>query len=199
MLTLSVKQYFDILMLSETKLDITFLSTQFLMNGFSGSHRLERNRKGGGILLYVRGKIIVLPLSKYSLPLHIEASFFELNLKNQKWLACCSYHPYKNLIKEHLQVLTEGIQFYSQECENILLMGDYNVEITETNKSSFCEIYHLIDITKQPSCFKSPSNSSFIDIFLLTMQTVSKNLQLLKPVLLISISFLSETATRGVL
>ena len=136
---------------------------------------------------------------QYSLSLHIEALFFELNLKIQKWLVFCSYHPYKNLIKEHIQVLTEGTQFYSQDRENILLMGDYNIEITETNKSSFCEIYHLIDITKQPSCFKNPSNSSFIDLFLLTIQTVSKNLQFLKPVFLISISFLSETTTRGVL
>ena len=104
-----------------------------------------------------------------------------------------------SLQKLNQRTFTSTYGRYSQDCENILLMGDYNVEITETNKSSFCEIYHLIDITKQPSCFKSPSNSSFIDIFLLTMQTVSKNLQLLKPVFLISISFLSETATRGVL
>ena len=45
-------------------------------------------------------------------------------------------------------------------------MGDYNVEITETNMSSFCEMYHLIDISKQPTCFKGPSNPSCIDLFL---------------------------------
>ena len=52
--------------------------------------------------------------------------FFELNLRNRKWLACCSYKPHKNLIKEHLRVLAEGIQFYSKDYENSLLMGDYN-------------------------------------------------------------------------
>ena len=60
----------------------------------------------------------------------------------------------KNLVKEHLRVLTKGILFYSKVYENILLMGDYNAEITETNMSSFCEIYHLTDIM-QPICFKS--------------------------------------------
>ena len=64
-------------MLSETKLDSPFLSIQFLINGFSVPHRLDRNSKGGGILLYVRDKIIVLPLNRYSLPLHIEVLFFE--------------------------------------------------------------------------------------------------------------------------
>ena len=102
MLSMSVAQYVDILMLSETKLDSTFLSIQFLINDFSVPHRLDQNSKDSDILLYVRDKIIVLPLSRYSLPPHIEILFFELNLRNQKWLVCCSYNPHKNLIKDYL-------------------------------------------------------------------------------------------------
>ena len=64
MLSMSVVQYVDILMLSETKLDSTFPSIQFLINDFSAPHRLDQNSKGGGILLYVRDKIIVLPLNR---------------------------------------------------------------------------------------------------------------------------------------
>ena len=56
MLSLPVAQYVDILMLSKTKLDSTFLSVQFLINGFSVPHRLDGNSKVGGILLYVKGK-----------------------------------------------------------------------------------------------------------------------------------------------
>ena len=115
MLSRSVAQYVDILMLSETKLDSTFPSIQFLINGFSVPHRLDQNSKGGGILLYVRDKIIVLPLNRYSLKPHTEILLFELNLRKQKWLVCCSYNPHKNLIKEHLQVFTEGIQFYKRK------------------------------------------------------------------------------------
>ena len=166
MLSLSVVQYVDILMLSETKLDRTFPSTQFLINCFSVRHRLDRHSKSGGILLYVWDKIIVLPLHRYFLPSHIVILFVVLNQRNRKWLACCSYNPHKNLIKEHLRVLTEGIQVYSKDYENIILMGDNNVEITETNKSSFCEIYHLPNIIKQPTCFKNLSNPSCIDLFL---------------------------------
>ena len=112
MLSMSVVQYLDILMLSETKLDSSFPSIQFLINGFSVPHRLDQNSKGSGILLYVRDKIIVLPLNRYSLPPHIEILFFELNLRNRKRLVCRSCNPHKNLIKDYLRVLTEGIQFY---------------------------------------------------------------------------------------
>ena len=112
MKSMSVEQYDDILMLSETKLDSTFLSIQLLINGFSVPHRLHRNSKAGSIFLYVRDKIIVLPLNRYSPPPHIEILFFELNVRNRKWLVCCSYNPHKNLIKDYLRVLIEGIQFY---------------------------------------------------------------------------------------
>ena len=42
-----VMQHIDILVLTETKLDDTFPMAQFLVNGFSEPHRLDRNRKGG--------------------------------------------------------------------------------------------------------------------------------------------------------
>ena len=64
MLSLSVEQYVDILMLSGTNLDSILSSIQFLINGFSIPHRLDRNGKGGGILLCVRDKINVLPLNR---------------------------------------------------------------------------------------------------------------------------------------
>ena len=84
---MSVAQYVDILVLSETKLDSTFPSIQFLINGFSVPHRIDRNSKGGGILSYIREKIIVLPLKRYSLPLHIEIFFFLIKSKEPK-MAC---------------------------------------------------------------------------------------------------------------
>ena len=106
MWSVSVAQYVDILMLSETKLDSTFPSIQFLINGFSVSHRLDQNNKGGGILLYVKDKIIVLPLNRYSLPPYIEILFFLIKSKEPKMAL---NNPDKNLIKGYLQVLTEGI------------------------------------------------------------------------------------------
>ena len=58
-LFLTEAQYVDSLILLETKLHSIFLSTQFQINGSSVPHRLERNSKGGGMLVHVRDKIIV--------------------------------------------------------------------------------------------------------------------------------------------
>ena len=58
-----IKRNRSILMISETKLDESFSTSQFFMNGFSCPHRLVRNCNGGGILLYIREDILSKLLS----------------------------------------------------------------------------------------------------------------------------------------
>ena len=43
-------QHTDILDLIEAKIDNTFPTAQFLVNGFSEPYRLDRNRNGGGVM-----------------------------------------------------------------------------------------------------------------------------------------------------
>ena len=45
-----VMQHTDILVLIEVKIDKTFPTAQFLVNGFSEPYRLDRNRNGGGVM-----------------------------------------------------------------------------------------------------------------------------------------------------
>ena len=47
----------DILLISETKLDDSFPSAQFLLDGFSKPYRLDRCTDGSGIFVYIRDDI----------------------------------------------------------------------------------------------------------------------------------------------
>ena len=47
----------DLLLVSETKLDDSFPTAQFLMSGFCKPYRLDRCSNGGGLLLYIREDI----------------------------------------------------------------------------------------------------------------------------------------------
>ena len=47
----------DIFLISETKLDDSFPSPQFLIKRFSAPYRFDRNSKGGGLLFYIREDI----------------------------------------------------------------------------------------------------------------------------------------------
>ena len=83
----------DILIIQETKLDETFPDGQFLLNGFSPPYRNDRNKHGGGILIYVRDNIPSKLLNEFQPPKDIEGLFIELNFRNNKWLLFGSYHP----------------------------------------------------------------------------------------------------------
>ena len=44
----------DILLISETKFDVSFSSCQFILAGFTPPYRLNRTQHGRGIMLFVR-------------------------------------------------------------------------------------------------------------------------------------------------
>ena len=52
-LKLFVQGKVDILVITETKLDSTFPTSQFLIEGYSEPYRFVRNRNGCGVLNYV--------------------------------------------------------------------------------------------------------------------------------------------------
>ena len=76
----------DVLIITETKLDSTFLSSQFCIFGFSKPFRFDRNRKGGGVMVFIREDIPCKELFLHKLPNDIEGIFLELNLRKSKWL-----------------------------------------------------------------------------------------------------------------
>ena len=78
-LVYGVKGKVDALMITETKLDDSFPTMQFNIEGYY-TFRLDRNEFGGGILLYVRDDIPYkfIPMKNST----IEGFFIELNLRN---------------------------------------------------------------------------------------------------------------------
>ena len=84
----------DILLISETKIDSSFPIAQFQIEGYT-TYRLDRNAKGGGILLYIREDI---PSTLLNSDMSIESFSVEINIRKKKWLLVCTYNPNKNLI-----------------------------------------------------------------------------------------------------
>ena len=77
-----LSEVLDVLMITETKLDDSFPEQQFHIEGFNIPFRLDRNRHGGGLLLYVRNNINAVSLNSYVFPDNIEAFFIEILLKS---------------------------------------------------------------------------------------------------------------------
>ena len=159
-----IKNNVDILMISETKLDESFPEGQFTVKGYSKSFRLDRNKNGGGIMLYVREDIPARLISVEKSP--IEAMFIEINLRNRKWLFCCSYNPNKATTERHIEALSKSIDLHSSLYDNFIFLGDFNATIKETSVKDFCDFYHLRSLINVPTCFKNYNNPTCIDLIL---------------------------------
>ena len=82
----SIMGNIDILVITETKLDETFATANFMIDGFAKPYRRDRNGNGGGILIYVRDDIPSKELNIHNHPVDIEGIFVELNFRKSKWL-----------------------------------------------------------------------------------------------------------------
>ena len=83
LLAKGIKGMVDVLMVSETKIDETFPSRQFYIEGFTPPYRLDGNCHRGGILVYVREDI---PSKLIEMNNSIESISIELNLRWLAWL-----------------------------------------------------------------------------------------------------------------
>ena len=83
-----IKDIIDILMISETKVDDSFPDDQFFLDGFGTPFRLDQNRNGGGIMLFIRNDIPAKVVSTDDRS--IESFYVELNFQKKKWLLHCS-------------------------------------------------------------------------------------------------------------
>ena len=69
---------------SETKIDSSFPPRQFTIEGYAQPFRKDRDRFGGGLLMYVRDDIPCKQIKlQYNLPPDIESLFVEINLRKK--------------------------------------------------------------------------------------------------------------------
>ena len=153
-----VRDKVDLLMISETKLDSSFPIAQFYMKSYSKPYRLDRNSKGGGIILYVR-EDISSKLINSSCTNHGKEYFLdELNLRKHKWLIVCNYNPHKTSVKGHLECISKEIDSHPSKCDNFLLLGGFDSEPIRN--------YNFKNLLNKPTCYKNPTNPSCVGLIL---------------------------------
>ena len=155
----------DLLVVNETKVDSTFPTAQFTMEGYT-TYRLDRDKNGGGIMIFIREDIPSKILQNHNLPEHIEAVPIEVNLRKTKFLFLAIYHPPSQSKKYFLECLTKILDKYSHLYEKILTAGDFNIQESEPDLNEFLTEHDLKCIVKDPTCFKNVLNPSCIDLLI---------------------------------
>ena len=85
-------QVFDIFLVSESKLDNTFPTNLFKINGYK-IFRYDRNRFGGGLFLYVNEQVPCRLLQGHPNFSNLEILVLEVYQNNRKWLFLGVYKP----------------------------------------------------------------------------------------------------------
>ena len=158
----------DVLVLNETKLDSSFPTEQFFIQGFSPPYRVDRTGNGGGTMIYVREDIPSKELTRHTFKDHVEGIFIELNFRKYKLLVLGTYRP-PNFDKElFFNSISNSLDLYLTHYERFVLLGDFNVNNSCSNTdpifNEFIDQYESKNIVKEPTCFKNPENPSILDL-----------------------------------
>ena len=160
----------DYLFLSGTKLDESFPNAQFNLDGYEITAGLDRDKNGGGLIVFVRRGIICKRISDFELSFS-ECICSELPISKSRWLCFSIYRPPdRGNLSIFFEELSESLSNKAiVKYQNIIAMGDFNIDLKIKgfgfNKlDQFCNLFNLTNLIKTDTCFPK-SHKSLIDLF----------------------------------
>ena len=126
----SIVKAFDLLLITESKLDSTFSMNQFHISVFKVFRR-DRNRFGSGLILYINENIPIpcRPLNDHPTFPNLELTDMEIHQNKRRWLFIGIYKSQPQSDKEFTNRLSSIIDYYSPKYENLILIRDFNLSI----------------------------------------------------------------------
>ena len=67
-----------------------------------------------------------------------------------------------------MEALRRSLDLYSAHYENIILLGDFNVNIYDLGIECFCDLWKFRSLIKDLTCFEHPENTPCIDLVLVS-------------------------------
>ena len=155
----------DVLVFEETKLNDTFPGGCFTLPGYKSPFRKDRDDHRGWIMVFNREDILSRKLDMFNFSIGIEGLCIEINLKS-KWLILATYKPPFLSKHDFFNHVGKALDFYGAKYENFIVMGDLNTTDSEEVLSEFLEEREFSNLVHFPTCFKSDTNPSAIDLII---------------------------------
>lgn len=157
-----------ILAVCETKLGPDISENDVNIEGYR-LWRKDRNRRGGGVALYVANHVYTKLNPDLRIP-GIEVIWIEMILPHGSLLVGCCYRPGADN-KEDLNQICEMMKLASKEKREILLMGDFNINWFENDpnkrkidsESQECGLIQIVDLPTREKQTKLRFTSTCID------------------------------------
>ena len=81
-----------------------------------------------------------------------EGLLVELNFRNRKWSLFGGYNPHKTLASTFYENIMKNLDIFIPQYNNIILLGDFNIEPQDKILIDFCDSYNLKNLVKEPTC-----------------------------------------------
>ena len=161
----------DIICIDETKLDQSFPDSQFYIENYQfPPFRRDRDSKGGGKMVFIKNGLIVKRIKDLETKIS-ETICIELTIAKKKWCIIFGYKPPKQNNALFFQELTNSLNLVVNKYENIILAGDFNINLLDSNAdpnnhfSILQDTFDLTNLVKFPTCFKS-LKGTLLDVIL---------------------------------
>ena len=176
------KYKFDVLCISESKLDTNILDSEIKIDGYE-LFRLDRNRHGGGVLFYVNEQLESHLLKHQNISDH-EALWIKVCLKKTKPLfLCVVYRPPASTVSA--LDTTSNLCSYLENCvknlpqeKEVFILGDFNCNMLTKNAlcskiKDLCSQISFKQLVEEPTRVTKTS-SSLLDLILSNSAHISK-------------------------
>ena len=119
---------FDVLVITETKLDHTFQDAQFTIDGYRFT-RPNRTVYGGGVIIYWRSDLIFHYSKSAARLSSIEAILIKLKIDNSWLMVCAAYKPPSIRRLIWMEDLYKLLEYALPSCDDLLVLGDLNCDL----------------------------------------------------------------------
>ena len=125
--------YFDLLVITETKLNSTFPDSQFQVHGFR-LLRNDRNRCGGGVAMFIRSNIPFMRAKRLESFIDIECVAVRLKLSNS-WTTFVGLYRPPSLDKSTWKLeMCNLFETVTEMSKDVFILGDFNCDMLNPNK-----------------------------------------------------------------
>ena len=151
-----IKCFFDILAINESKIDESIPDNEISIPGYN-LIRKDRNRAGGGVVLYIRDNI---PFSdrKDLVPSSLEMVCAEINRPHSKSFLVCTWYRPPNSDMD----LFNECEIFFQRCDadsrELILVGDLNCDVSKVSLDPhtrqlifLCSLYQIDQLIDKPT------------------------------------------------
>lgn len=160
---------------AETKLDSSFSNAQFFLEEYYEPTREDKSCFSGGLIEYIRKGILRKRLSDFELT-NFESIASELTINKKKYFLLSFYrterdeNKLQNIIK-FFQELSQILDKATNKYDDIILMGDINIDYYDKKCVGFKQLNDLMDIFNLTNLIKEKTfffrdHESSIDVIL---------------------------------